>query len=59
MNDGFHITGFDPMNIVKRGQEIIHKNFLQVQINHTDHIIKGPVKTIIGGGIFDVKEIEW
>jgi hypothetical protein len=59
LEDGFQITGFDPMNIVKRNQEIIHKNFLRVKIENCEQVIKGPVKTTIGEHIFDVKRIEW
>lgn len=59
LKEGFRITGFDPMNIVKRNQEIIHKNFLRIKIDECDHIIKGPVKVIIGNHFFDVKRIEW
>ncbi|WP_350343173.1 hypothetical protein PRVXT_002457 [Proteinivorax tanatarense] len=59
LEDGFQITGFDPMNIVKRDQEIIHKNFLKVKIDSSEQVIKGPIKALIGKHIFDVKKIEW
>jgi hypothetical protein len=59
MEAGCKITGFDPMNIVKRNQEIIHKSFLRVKIGENDQVIKGPVKAIIGENIFDIKKIEW
>lgn len=57
--DGLMITGFDPMNIVKRGQEIIHKNFLRIKIGDSEQVIKGPVKAIVGKNMFDIKRIEW
>lgn len=59
MEDGFQIAGFDPMNIVKRDHEIIHKNFLRVKIADSYQLIKGPVKTIIGVTLFDTKRVEW
>lgn len=57
--DGIMLTGFDPMNIVKRGQEIIHRNFLKVKIDDSEQVIKGPVKATIGKHMFDIKRIEW
>lgn len=59
LEEGFQITGFDPMNVVKRNKEIIHKNILRIKLNDGEKIIKGPVKTTIGEHIFDVKKIEW
>lgn len=59
LEDGVQITGFDPMNIVKRNQEIIHRNFLRVKIGGREQVLKGPVKVIIGDGFFDIKKIEW
>lgn len=59
LEEGFQVTGFDPMNIVKRNQEIIHKNFLRVKIDECEQIIKGPVRVVIGDNFFDVKKIEW
>lgn len=59
LEENFRITGFDPMNIIKRDQEMIHKNFLRIKINEDEQIIKGPVKAIIGEHFFDVKRIEW
>ncbi|TAH63539.1 MAG: hypothetical protein EWM50_02320 [Gottschalkiaceae bacterium] len=59
LEEGFQVTGFDPMNIVKRNQEIIHKNFLRVKIGECEQIIKGPVKALVGDHFFDVKRIEW
>lgn len=53
------ITGFDPMNLIKRKKEIIHKNFLRIKNNGKECIIKGPVKTTIGEHIFDVEKVEW
>lgn len=59
IEQGFKITAFDPMNIVVRKQEIIHKNFLKVKVGDCEQVIKGPVKTIIGDHVFDVKKIIW
>lgn len=58
LEEGFKMTGFDPMNVVKRNKEVIHKNFLRIKIGDTDQVIKGPVKAIIGEHMFDVKRIE-
>jgi len=59
VNEGIQITGFDPMNILKRGNEYIHKHFVKVYINNKEKIIKGPVKMIIGEHLFDIKRMEW
>jgi hypothetical protein len=59
LEENFQVTGFDPMNIVKRNQEIIHRNFLRVKIGENEQVITGPVKATIGDNIFDVKRIEW
>lgn len=59
MVDGFMLTGFDPMNIVKSGNEVIHRSFLRVKIDDSEQILKGPVKTLIGETLFDIKRIEW
>lgn len=59
IEEGVQLTGFDPMNIVKRGNEIIHKNFLRIKIGEEEQLIKGPVKTIIGEHLFEIKRVEW
>ncbi len=59
LEEGFEITGFDPMNIVKIENVIIHKYFLRIKLDGKEQILKGPVKTIIGENIFDVEKIEW
>lgn len=59
LEEDFQITGFDPMNIVKRDNEMIHQNFLRIKIGEAEQVIKGPVKAIIGSNFFDVKRIEW
>ena len=59
VNGGVQITGFDPMNIVKREKELIHKSFLRVLLGNKEQVINGPVKTIIGDNVFDVKRMEW
>lgn len=59
LEENIQVTGFDPMNIVKRGKEMIHKNFLRIKIGEDEQIIKGPVKAIIGDNVFDVKRIQW
>lgn len=59
LEKGFEITGFDPMNVVKRENIIIHKNFLRIKSNGKEQMLKGPVKTIIGENVFDVEKIEW
>lgn len=59
MKDSIQMAGFDPMNIVKRGKEIIHKNFIRIKTDDSELIIKGPVKTLIGKHLFDIKKMEW
>ena len=59
LKDGFELTGFDPMNMIKKGNEIIHNSYLRIKIDGMEQILKGPVKTTIGDHIFDVKRIEW
>lgn len=59
LEEGFQITGFDPMNVIKRNDEVIHINFLRVQIDNKEQVIPGPVKATIGSNIFDVKRIQW
>ncbi len=59
LEGNLQITGFDPMNIIKRNKEMIHQNFLRVKIDGNEQVIKGPVKVTIGNGFFDVKQIEW
>ena len=59
VNTGVQITGFDPMNILKREKEIMHRSFLRVIIDNKEQIIAGPVKTVIGENVFDVKRMEW
>ena len=59
VNTGLQITGFDPMNIVKRDKEIMHQSFLRVILDDKEQIIKGPVKTVIGDNVFDIKRMEW
>lgn len=53
------ISGFDPMNIVKRGNELIHRSFLKVSLDGEERLIPGPVKTVIGDSLFDVKTLIW
>ena len=53
------ISGFDPMNIVKRGNELIHRSFLKVSLDYEERLIPGPVKTVIGDSLFDVKTLIW
>ncbi len=53
------ITGFDPMNLVKRGNTILHKSFLRFQHKGEERIVKGPILQTIGESIFDVIKIEW
>lgn len=59
LKDGFELTSFDPINIIKKGNEIIHNSYLGIKIGDIDQIIEGPVKTTIGNHIFDVKRIDW
>lgn len=59
LKEGFELTAFDPMNIVKRDNEIIHTNLLKLKVDDIEQIIKGPVKTTIGNHLFDIKKIEW
>ncbi|NLY35692.1 MAG: hypothetical protein GX046_00505 [Tissierellia bacterium] len=59
LEEGFRISGFDPMHILKRDKQILHLNFLRINIGGQDRMIKGPVKMIIGEHFFDVKKIEW
>jgi hypothetical protein len=59
VNSGVQMTGFDPMNIIKRDKEIMHQSFLRVILDNKEQIIAGPVKTIIGEHIFDIKKMEW
>lgn len=59
LQEGFQITAFDPMNIIKRDKEMIHKNFLRIRIGGQEQLLKGPVKVAIGEHFFDVKNIQW
>lgn len=59
LEEDFQITGLDPMNIIKRDNEMIHQNFLRIRIGEEEQVIRGPVKMIIGEHFFDVKKIEW
>lgn len=59
LEENFQVTGFDPMNIIKRDNEMIHKNFLRIKIGEKDQVIKGPVKAILGDHMFSVRRIEW
>ncbi|HLR34462.1 MAG TPA: hypothetical protein VK071_03925 [Tissierellales bacterium] len=59
LEEGFEITAFDPMNVIKIENVIIHKKFLRIKSNGKEQVLKGPIKTIIGENIFDVKKIEW
>lgn len=59
INEDVKITSFDPMNIIKRNHEVIHTRFLGVKTGDNERTLKGPVKTIIGDHILDVKRIEW
>lgn len=59
IEEDVQVTGFDPMNIVKRDHEIIHKNFLRIKVGEDVQLIKGPVKTIIGEHLFEIKRVEW
>lgn len=55
----FQLMGFDPMNVTKRGQEIIHNYFLFIKHNGEDRFLQGPLKVTIGKDAFDLKKIEW
>ncbi len=57
--EGIFVTGFDPMNIIKRGNEYMHKHFLRINQDGQDKIINGPVKMVCGENMFDVKRIEY
>ncbi|MBN2790857.1 MAG: hypothetical protein JXR69_11750 [Candidatus Delongbacteria bacterium] len=52
-------AGFDPMNILKRGNEYLHKHFLKINQDGVDNMIKGPVKVVCGENMFYVKWIEF
>lgn len=55
----FKITGFDPMNVVKKDNRVIHQNFLKIDTGQGDEVLSGPVLTVIGSHLFDVRSIEW
>lgn len=59
LEEDIQIVLFDPMNIVKRNNESIHKSFIKVKIDGKERMIKGPVKVTQGNSFFDVKKIEW
>ncbi len=56
---GVRITGVDPMNLIKQGEWVIHRNFLRIDRGNGHEILPGPVKTKIRGHLFDVELIEW
>ena len=53
------LTGFDPMNVIKCGREVIHLRFVRVKIDGQEKMLAGPVKMIIGQNMFDVVSLEW
>lgn len=59
MSSGFRVTGFDPMNIVKRDREVLHQNFLRIRTDEGEQLIEGPIKATIGEHLLDVRQIEW
>lgn len=59
VEEDIQIVLFDPMNIIKRNNESIHKSFIKVKIDEKEKMIKGPVKVTQGNNFFDVKKIEW
>lgn len=59
IEEGVKVTGIDPMNIVKRGDWVIHQNFLRINREAGDEMLRGPVRVKIGKNLFDVERIEW
>lgn len=53
------LTGFDPMNVIKCGREVIHLRFVRVKIDGQEKMLAGPVKMTIGQNLFDVVSLEW
>ncbi|MTD32064.1 hypothetical protein [Planomicrobium sp. YIM 101495] len=53
------VKGIDPMNLLKRGDEVIHRNFLKIDRGNGVELLEGPLKAKIGDSLFDVKWIEW
>jgi len=39
----FSLAGFDPMNILKSGNKLLHKNFLKFGSSESTYFVKGPV----------------
>lgn len=59
LKNDVRVTGFDPMNVIKKNEWLIHKNFLRIDRGEGDEVLKGPVKTRIGSSVFEICELEY
>ncbi|QTA38571.1 hypothetical protein JYK00_03395 [Thermosipho ferrireducens] len=57
LEGNFNLAGFDPMNIIKQGNKLLHKNFLKVKLKGKELFIKGPVMSELENEIWQYKKI--
>ncbi len=53
-----NICGYDPMNMLGRDREILHKHFVMIDVNGNKKFYKGPIITVYNENAFEVVEIK-
>lgn len=56
VSGNYRICGYDPMNMVGREGEILHKHFVMINDGHEKHFYKGPVITKYREDAYEVYE---
>ncbi len=51
------ICGYDPMNLVGQGNEILHKHFVMIEENGEKRFIEGPIVTVSTDDAFEVIQV--
>ncbi|SHH27767.1 hypothetical protein [Thermosipho atlanticus] len=53
----FNLSGFDPMNILKKDNLLLHKTFLKIKFKEKELFIKGPVVSEMDNKLWKYKKI--
>lgn len=53
------IAGFDPMNLLPKGELLLHKRMLKFSSNNKEYFLEQPVVTIMNGGNLSCRELQF
>ncbi|MBT1247319.1 MULTISPECIES: hypothetical protein [unclassified Thermosipho (in: thermotogales)] len=53
----FNLSGFDPMNILKKDNLLLHKTFLKIKFKEKELFIKGPAVSKMDNNVWKYKKI--